>query len=160
MKHFIEQHDRAREQRGCNGAREGQRTHVLRCEVCGKEFTALLFNKAKYCSTECYCKATMERNARQTVQKQSKDEKIREQAWNYIRKLTEAHDMLPPDFFELSKMPDRERMEIMKGWSEEDKKKFYEYFKRQNLVAVGGFSIRKMKHDLMRRHGMEPPPEK
>ena len=154
LKHFIEQHDRAREQRGCNGAREGQRTHVLRCEVCGKEFTALLFNKAKYCSTECYCKATMARNANREEPKKTQEDKIREQAWEYIRGLTEQYEKLPPDFYELSKMPDRQRMEIMKDWSEEDKKKFYEYFKRQNRIRVAGYNIKEMKHAQMRRAGL------
>ena len=154
LKNFVEQHDRAREQRGCNGAREGQKTHVLKCEFCGKEFTALLFNKAKYCSTECYCKATMARNANREEPKQTKDEKIREQAWEYIRKLTEQYDKLPPDFYELSKMPDRQRMEIMKDWSEADKKKFYDFFKKQNKSKIGGFSIREMKQEQMRRAGL------
>lgn len=154
LKNFVVQRDMSREKRGCNGARVGQKTHVLRCEYCGKEFTALLFNKAKYCSTECYCKATMARNANREEPKKTQEDKIREQAWEYIRGLTEQYEKLPPDFYELSKMPDRQRMEIMKDWSEEDKKKFYEYFKRQNRSRVGGYNIKEMRHAQMRRAGL------
>ena len=147
-KHFIERTTKNRAKR-TTGMRSKFQSIEKTCPICGAKFHTTQ-PKQKYCSVECYQKATEERLKRSSerIEKMREDDRHRKRLIEIDAIYQETAGTIP-EFDRVAAMTDGERLEVMKTWDEDKKRRFYELNKKGRRGCI--LNIRDMSADRRMR---------